>query len=102
MLNKINVVIMTNLTEVNYDQINELIPRVETYIKHYCNIEELNPALELVGANIIEYLIKNSCKANISSESISDIGSVTYSKDFPDSMKAILNSYRNTKYSIGG
>lgn len=100
MLNKTKIVMLTNLGADKKEQIECLIEPISTYIKEYCNVKELNSSLELAGALMIQYIIENANKANIASESITDIGSISYRDKYPDHIMNILNVNKKTKFNI--
>ena len=90
---------MTGLSDTNKEQIDSLIQPITEYIKSYCNVIELNPSLELAGALMIEHLI-NSKESNIASESISDVGSVTYRDNYPEHIMNLLKINKIVKFNI--
>lgn len=74
------------------EQINALIPIVESHIKGYCNIEKIPEDYKINAIRMIEYQL--SKRSGIQSESLSR-HSVTYANDYPkDVLKGLRRRLR--------
>ncbi|WP_158735148.1 head-tail connector protein [Alteribacillus sp. YIM 98480] len=79
------------------DLLNLYISRAESFVKQYCNIEELNEVQSAIVEDMTVYLYRNNGIENISSESKGSL-SETYRDLIPDHLIKALNSHKRMRY----
>jgi hypothetical protein len=92
-----NVKILLGITDNSKDNmLNLYLSRATSFVKNYCNIDEIPVELDEVIEDIAVYRYRMNGVENLQSESKGSL-SETYRDSLPDDIIAQLNRYRRVK-----
>jgi hypothetical protein len=92
-----NVKILLGITDNSKDNmLNLYLSRATSFVKNYCNIDEIPIELDEVIEDIAVYRYRMNGVENVKAESKGSL-SETYRDSLPDDIIAQLNRYRRVK-----
>lgn len=93
-----NVKMLLDISDNTQDNLlNLYLTRATSFVKNYCNIEEIPIGLNEVIEDIAVYRYRMNGVENIKSETKGSL-SETYRDSLPDDIIAQLNRYRKVKF----
>ncbi|MBW7649791.1 head-tail connector protein [Anoxybacillus sp. ST4] len=93
-----NVKTLLGISDTSQDTlINLYLTRATSFVKNYCNIEEIPIELDEVIEDIAVYRYRMKGVENVKAESKGSL-SETYRDSLPDDIIAQLNQYRKVKF----